>query len=487
MKKNKIITLFVLAGFLVACDTGNSNSQNKESGDAFEINDQYYQNVSKRINFDTQNELNFNQTFENGLNNDVWYTLDGVWHTDVPHNGMKRRNLFYTNDGTKDYLAIRGRGIYNRDADFDTEEIRPEGGCIVSKNHLGPGRYEIKMAPMPREGAVSTMWTYCTATGNEATSQNEIDIEIGGTTKGTHYKYLWATTWTKHGTKQTETPDISEMFYMNDRKIHTYTFDWYTEYPSTKERRIDWFVDGHFIQSLTGNIVPEHEMPLWVGLWFPPLWTGNPTFEEDYMLVESISYQSFEGQYYEDCRAQPGYEKHEIKDVDIQTIDFDRIKNVNKLSNSGFEVFEQNSRGNNSYYGWSVDTASDGTITQSNDASQGSKSFMLTAPVTPTSKYSGEYIYQDLTDAYEGFKYELKIDAKKVTSDAEGGIWLYYYDATSNAIANIEKIDISSTNFETYTKQITMPKNSYRLRVELNCTKGSILYDNASLKYLGND
>lgn len=483
---NKKLTGVLLALFTLVISSCDNTGDDLDKA-AFDTNNNYYQNVEKRVSFDKENELNFKQTFERPLDNDTWYTLDGVWHTDGPaHNGVRRRNLFYTSDGTKDYLAIRGRGYFNRDSDI--EGNKPEGGCIITKDHLGPGRYEIKMSPMPREGGVSTMWTYCTLTGNEATSQNEIDIELGGTTKGTHYEYLWSTSWTSKTTKTTKTVDATDICYMNDRQIHTFTFDWYTEYPTDKERRVDWFIDGQYVETLTGNVVPEHEMPLWVGLWFPPLWPGNPGFEEDFMLVEEISYQAFSDQYVEDCRAEPGYEKVDPNNANIQTIPFDRIKNANKLSNGDFETMEKSARGDGSYFGWSRDNASNGSVTLSSEKTHGNKSFMVSAPATPDPdyRYNGEYLYQDITDAYEGFKYDLKIDAKKTTSDAEGEIIIYYYDDKTNVIGTSDKIAITSTDFATYQKQITMPKDAYRVRIEINCTKGSILYDNASLIYQGN-
>ena len=84
--------------------------------------------------------------------------------------------------------------------------IKAEGGVIMSKNFLKPGRFEINMRPMPREGGVTAMWTYYCATGNEETSQNEIDIELGGDGQ---YTNQWCTTWTTHSMKETQMMDVS--------------------------------------------------------------------------------------------------------------------------------------------------------------------------------------------------------------------------------------------------------------------------------------
>jgi hypothetical protein len=187
----------------------------------------YYDSVAERVGLDSANANNIDEQFTGGKMSDtVWNALSGVWQNDsaaYPHNGMQAHNLFYVKNGSKTQLAFEGRGIYSSDSDTVIKNgyREPEGACIISKNHLGPGRYEIAMAAMPREGGVSAMWTYCTTTGSEATSQNEIDIEIGGNTSET-YMREWCTTWTKHTSKATINVDVSKLCYLNDGAIHKY-------------------------------------------------------------------------------------------------------------------------------------------------------------------------------------------------------------------------------------------------------------------------
>jgi hypothetical protein len=77
---------------------------------------------------------------------------------------------------------------------------------------------------------------------SEATSQNEIDIELGGDAQ---YTNEWTTTWTTHTDKETDSVDVSKVCYLNDGKFHKYTFDWYTDYNGNSGvKRVDWFVDG---------------------------------------------------------------------------------------------------------------------------------------------------------------------------------------------------------------------------------------------------
>ena len=475
--KKQIYPVFICLCSLLLAGCNNSGGGNSLPDD--KDPNYYSENGDWRV-FDTASDLNINESFAGGLNDSVWYTLEGSWHTEdttAPHNGMKNRNLFYVHDGDEDYLAIRGRGIYNKDSDF--EYNKPEGGCIITQKHLGPGRYEIEMAAMPRRGGVSTMWTYCTTTGSEATSQNEIDIELGGTTKGTQFEHEWCTTWTTHTTKATDTVDVTDIAYLNDGQIHKFTFDWYTNYAGTGEKRVDWFLDGILIDTLTGNIVPDHSTPLWIGLWFPPLWAGMPTFEEDYMLVRNISFTAFTAeQYYDDCRSQPGYNKKLPSASNIQTIEMSKIKNVNKLSNTDFESLDIAPR-DESYYGWLLEDVSKGNVELSNESTKGSRSFKINA-----GEDGGTYLDQELSNAYTGYKYHLSIDAKLSDSTSKGNIEIYMKSKTGKDLST-KLLNVTSTSFTTLEYDITMPEDASSLLVCLTAEKGSVLYDNASLTYLG--
>lgn len=488
MEKKTSISLFLsLATILglASCSGGtNSSSQKIISSD----DPEYYNKINERARFDENAETNIEEDFTNGMDNDTWYAFDGAWHTDSAgweHNGLQKRNLFYTTDeNNNSYLAIRGRGFYNTDDPATAN--KPEGGGIISKKHLGPGRYEISMAAMPREGGVSTMWTYCTTTGSEATSQNEIDIELGGTSSGgTQFEEYWATTWTTHTNKQTDKINVPEMedlgFYLNDGKIHKYTFDWYTEYPGEDGGRVDWFVDGVFTKSISGTMVPDHEMPLWVGLWFPPAWAGSPSFYEDYFLIDKVSFKAFSDadQYYDSCRSEPGYTKFNPSEVDIQTIPFTKVTSVNKLSNGNFESLDI-CPNDKSYYGWIKEDACRGEVTLSNDKTLGSSSFKLTSGTKVEGEdFFGEYIYQKISNAFEGYKYSFSIDAK-IDKGSTGNIEITYKNKTGKVIST-KSIAITSEEFKNYTYEIVMPKGSAILEIHLTSEEGSAYYDNASL------
>ena len=483
MKKQGLLLLGITALLLAAC--GKSEGGKKLDEAAYELNDQYYSNVERRVKFDQENELNFDETFDNGMQDDLWYCLDGAWHTDVvgaEHNGVQKRNLFYTKDSKNNsYLAIKAHGYYDQTLKDSNNLIKPEGGCIESVQHLIPGRYEIRMAAMPREGGVSAMWTYCTTTGQEATSQNEIDIEIGGTTNGTQFEYEWCTSWTKQKTKKTDTIDVTDLLYLNDGRIHNYAFDWYTDYHAEGVGRVDWFIDGKYIDSISGATIPDHAMPLWVGIWFPPKWAGSAQFEEDYMLIDKIKFTAFDeaSQYCDGCRSYVTYNPTKPSASNIKNIDFDTVtKNLNILSNSDLESLETSSR-DGSYYGWEKDSPErfKGTVELSDEHTTGNKGYKLTA-VDGTD--GGVYLGQAISNSFAGYKFKLQIDAKKLSADAVGNIEISYQKSAVVEL-NKETISIDSLSFETYEKEFTMPKNSKYLKIYITAEKGSLVYDNARL------
>lgn len=480
-----LIPLSVLP--LVACSTTSIASSSESEASTFD-GTTYYNEVEKRSAFDPSNAHNINESFVNGAMSDsYWNALSGVWQNDnaaYPHNGVQSRNLFYTKSSGKTLLGFKGRGIYSSDSDtkIANDYRYPEGACIVSKNHLGPGRYEIEMAAMPREGGVTAMWTYCTETGNEATSQNEIDIEIGGNTSET-YMREWCTTWTKHTTKATKNVDVSSLCYLNDGLTHKYTFDWYTDYKKGGSRRVDWFIDGVLIATDSGEEVPETEMPLWVGLWFPN-WCSSASFDTDYMLVSSIKYTAFESsQYVNSCRAKSGYTQVAPSQAGIQSLDYEKVTGVNKLANGGFESLDV-CKQDKTYFGWQLDNASKGTLALSSDKTTGSKSLQISAG-TGTDNTHGEYLMQKISNAFQGYKFAYSFDAKKLTSATDAQTEFHFSTIKGGEINSTQTIKLDSTDWKTYSGIITMPEKAGNLRMDLVVNDGSALFDNASIKYLG--
>lgn len=442
--------------------------------------DAYYKDVGNRVGFESGTEVEIEEDFSSGKLNDAnWWALDGYWDAGGAsdwHNGVRSRNLFYVKDGSKTYLGVRARGSYCEDQDLAKAKsgmTKPEGACIMSKKFLYPGRYEIKMKAMPRQGAVTAMWTYYSKTGNEATSQNEIDIELGGEGQ---YSSEWCTTWTTHTDKQTNNVDLSSRSYINDGEFHTYTFDWYTDFPLTHEKRVDWFFDGELISSIEGTAVPEMAMPLWVGLWCPS-WAGTASFDTEYMIIDSLSYRpfSFQTQYVTEAKGNPAYSHVDPSKASIQTIPYSQTQNKNKLNNASFETLQKSIADGTSYSGWDA-LSGNGKVEQSDDATAGSKSILI------EDDGQGTYVGQTLPLAYPGYRYKLSIDAKKESSAGEAYLEIVY------GKKNKEKktIPLEGDGWKSYEAEIQMASGAKELSINLCHENGAkAKWDNASLLFLG--
>lgn len=504
MKKEKlsilILPLFSLA--LMCCSTGGETSSSSDSSSSEETSSsssestsssseststesveptpftdtEYYDKINERVVFDLDAEINIDEDFSGGMKDDYWYALDGVWQNDSasrPHNGVQTRNLYYVKDGDNTMLAFKGHGYYDKTNELSGEYYKPEGACILSKNHLGPGRYEFEMAALPREGAVSAAWTYCTTTGSEATSQNEIDIEIGGNMDKS-FKQEWCTSWVNHTNKATNNIDVSSLLYLNDGKIHKYTFDWYTSYPSTNDCRVDWFIDGILITSLEGSgIIPFDEMPLWVGVWFPN-WCPEATFESDYMLVDAIRYTAFDymSQPYDSCRAEASYVKTVPSTLNISEITLEEARDINLINNGDFTSLDI-CKQDGTYFGWSVDSASAGTLECVNG------SFVLTA-----GESGGEYVTQRIPSQYEGYSYTYEFNAN-LAEGSEGQVEIRFRNLTDRNIST-EVVTLEEGE-KGYSGTFTCPTNTDAIRVDLVVEKGEATFSSFSVKKVYSD
>ena len=465
-KKLILLAVPFLSLSLISCGGGENPTP------ADETDPEYYSKISERVAYEEDSDLSFDDEITNGLDDKVWETLDGYWENGgtTPHNGVRRRNLFYTKDDKGNgYLAMKARGRYNEDEEL---QGKPEGACIETINNLGPGRYEVYMAAMPRDGGVSALWTYNCPTGSEELSQYEIDIEIGG---GAQFENLWCTSWTTKTNKATYAPSVTNTCYMNDGKIHKYTFDWYTDYLSSGEGRVDWFIDGNYLTSIKGGTVTDTAMPVWLGIWLPS-WAGNSLFTEDYLLIDRVSYKAFatDSQTYTETRSHTTYSPKKPSESKIQTIEMSKITGLNKLSNGDCEKFAEFKK--DDYYGWQKYTGYNGTLEQSDECVEGNHSFKLTA--LSDNKKDAAYVYQEIECAYQGFKFDLSFDAKAEDEDTKAFVWVW--ESTYGGATQIRqtKINLDSTEFKSYGCQIEMAEKSGNLRIFMAVTKGSALFDN---------
>ncbi len=488
MNKNnfsKLCLISLLTFSLASC--GEEKNEEAYTDDTTFNGTTYYDKVETRSKFVNDDERNIDEHLENGvLNDSYWNSLSGVWQNEsatYPHNGVQKRNLLYVKDGKNTYLGFRGRGMYNTLSDTNKNDagyILPEGACIISKNRLGPGRYEFEMAAMPRYGGVSAAWTYMTETGNELTSQNEIDIEIGGEKGKDAFTHEWCTSWTKKTNKSTKNVDTSKVAYMNDGVFHKYSFDWYTDYCGSGKGRVDWFIDGVLISSISGGVVTDKEMPLWIGLWFPN-WTNMASFDTDYLLLKSAKYTAFGGdQPYEEVRAKAGYTQEDPSKSSIQSISYDSVKNINKLANSSFENFSL-CKQDQSYFGWNTNELSEGAsvkITNESNTPNG-HSFLLESGKENTN------LSQWVECAYGGYTFDYSL-LSKILPSSEINLEFHYWNSYRNKeVKNATSLSLTNTSWEEKKGTLTLPDNCYHLEMRISAKKGSVYLDDSSLIYKG--
>ncbi len=125
-------------------------------------------------------------------------------------NGVRPQNLYLVQDenNPETHLAVQANGAYyDADANAELWKKSPTDGinsaaCISSVEAFGPGRYDIKMKPCPRIGALTSMWLFSWFNLDDGSvQQNEIDIEIG---LQPYMDTVYFTTWTSNYTQTHE-------------------------------------------------------------------------------------------------------------------------------------------------------------------------------------------------------------------------------------------------------------------------------------------
>ena len=103
--KNSLIIFPIVLLALSACGGNPSRGGgDPHKSDFIEptIDENYYSNITERVAFNEESNLNFDDPITDALNDNVWNTLDGHWEAGgtEPHNGVRRRNLYYSKDTT---------------------------------------------------------------------------------------------------------------------------------------------------------------------------------------------------------------------------------------------------------------------------------------------------------------------------------------------------------------------------------------------------
>jgi hypothetical protein len=197
------------------------------------------------------------------------------------------------------------------------------------------------------------------------------------------------------------------------------------------------------------------------------------------MLIDTISYTAFDTtQYYETCRSQPGYDKKDPSKANIGTLSMDEIKNVNKLANGTME--DLNLAVDNTYYGWSEKENSSGKLTLGEGNNDNGYVVSASEDTSLSERKRAHYIYQTISGAYPGYQYQFKGSAKLNDENAKGAFQFIFVDKLSNVLDSID-VDIESTNFEEYVKDIEVPSDTTSLIIRCTSNNGSVSFDDLSL------
>lgn len=484
---------------------------------------EYYANFTQRAEVDNDGiiEDNFNGSIAN-----FWKVLDGAWDYTPDaaakgndyHNGCLKENVQLINeyDGKTGVLALRATGdnySYGDPALTARFDQYKTGGlinstrsaaCLVTPDVYGPGRYETVMKALPVDGAVSALWTFFW--GNGGQQQHEIDIEIvsGGATGD--FATIWYTSWTASDCSSNEKlklADVNLNYFLNDGQWHTFTFDWYTNYNQSGEKRIDWFIDGKCIYSLAGsspdvqNKIAYMGGNIWLGAWISG-WSGSSyrDWDTSYMYVDSFKHVPFKNQSgYTPTTYKPQYDMYTpvmtATGADKEYVVPVIAAPVNEwMSNGTFENVYDGSvvvmnrenvgTGTQGYVGWSKGDylgQTGGTVNLVDDAQAGTKALQITA---------NAYAAQTYTRVYDNYKFDFEMYAKLADSESTAVIEILFYK--TNGSVNGSKtirINVTETDYTRLSREITAPSDTRKMVIRVACTHGSVTIDSASLIFKG--
>lgn len=457
MKKLFIIPLLTI--FLISCSNGATEEIKIEVKEDI--------NILSNVEFDFENT--FFDDFTNGVDPSSWYIANHAWGTG--NGGCIPENVHYTDDGI---LFLQGNGKYYSDYDVkgvgDVKDGRYTGAALISKFSARPGRYEVKMKPLPRQGACTAFWTFAYEFTDDLENNNhEIDIELpGGNKQGIPtFENILNTNYQTETKKESQDTKLSDIFdtdiYLNDGNFHTFGFDWYTD-----PEMIVYYVDGK-ICAISEDFIPNLESKLWLGVWFPVATTfvGTANFEKDIMEIDYVKYIPFKNQPY--VPFTPTI--NTTATIDQYPSRSESLLVSNMISNGDFEYYD----GQKENKGWTftkylyedkdTDIVSNITI---NDGFEGSKGAFVK---------DGGVIQQDIDSVYSSFKYNFSFNAK-----GKGNVTILYLGNSTMDKIGQEVFTIDNSNYEYFTKELSIPEGTKSVRILINTSNDSTLYiDNISM------
>lgn len=476
----------------------------------FDFGEDYYKSVSERysLNYD---EMIYDD-FTGGIDSSRWVISDSVWDQwSTDQNGVRPQNVFLVNDGANPdtHLLLRANGsYYNMEDDKQYTEAEKAqygngktlfapsqgngvnaGACLSTVEALGPGRYEVKMKPCPRVGALTSMWAYSWFTKNDGSvQQNEIDIEIG---LQPNFSQVFFTTWTSPSNNTNMPTNVD--YYVNDGNWHVYTFDWVVD---AEVPYVDYFIDGVKVLTIDSN-VPTTNATLNLGIWCPS-WSGGGVvdpdngnistdsrmFDSDFAEISWWRYIPFQMNNWEQ---RPVQNRNFAEGYTPKTLD--SVPQANKCANGDFERSDYGAYGNV----WKDDTVTD---TESSQYVENSKAEIVTEADNSYAKIENAgQLGQWLRGASKGFKYKLtgKFRTEGEAQAVFGYIHYLGYSVESPAVGYEDMVLGASSDWKDFTLEFTVDEDglndtqSIYYYLTNGTGKGVCCFDDLNLIYLGNN
>ena len=463
-KALKILFIVPMVSFVVACNNNsNSNTTGTSNGssDTSETSKIPSQGEKIRVldgvTFDESKA--FFDDFADGVSYEDWIIGSGAWGNG--NGGVIPDNVSYTEDGV---LLLRGNGLHYAGDEIKgvgtIKDGRNTGAAIISKFTTGPGRYEVKMKPLPRQGACTALWTYNNqVVPGEPNANHEIDIELpGGKTDGViSFKNLLNTNYITEQFAHSQDINMesvsSKPVYLNDGEFHTFGFDWYTN-----PELIVYHCDG-IVTAVSDVFIPDMLTRVWLGEWFPNNagFVGDSLFETDYMYVDWFKYLPFDDtQTY--VESDPGVSVAPALENQYPTAPT-AYPEVNLISNGDFEYIKNKDEING--YGWNYSKLN----SESQDASAvcfpsldgGDDSCGVTIK-------DGGYLFTNIDSVYEGYEYTLHFDAK--TNGEDSRVVLNFVNPYSSKAIESKVVEVKGDEWNHYSIDVKAPKDSYAIRIE---------------------
>ncbi len=220
--------------------------------------------------------------FEEGINFNDWVIMNHQWGTNnggcIPENlSLNEEGLILKANG--DLYTGQIKGINHDKVKIDNG--KRTGAVLMSRNTLGPGRFEILMKPCLNYGVCSAFWTWY----GDGVLNHEIDVEIPGCLDDIpSFEMMRNNTWITENDYEKHFTKIDNLL---DGNYHKFRFDWHTT-----PKKVEFYYDDKLVNICTTNI-PTIKGNINFGVWFPNKWAGNPNFKTSDMCVKYFKYTPF--------------------------------------------------------------------------------------------------------------------------------------------------------------------------------------------------